>query len=48
MSSCKLSLQESKTGGEDMQGSRDGLGVETAFCTGPKNTGKAVWEVAFC
>lgn len=30
-----------------MQGSRDQLGVQTAFCTGPKNNCKPMWEVAF-
>lgn len=30
-----------------MQGSRDRLGVQTAFYTGPKNSCKAVWEVVF-
>lgn len=30
-----------------MQGSRDWLGVQTAFYMGPKNSWKPVWEVAF-
>lgn len=31
----------------DVQGSRDQLGVQTAFCTRPKNNCKPMWEVAF-